>query len=87
MVRQSAGLRQEHQRIGNCQLPAFQKEILSRLMALTILVVGIIIPSKQSMTKESLPVPANKDGKREINGWEFHYNGWTKPSANDEHQF
>ena len=24
----------------------------------------------------AMPVPENKDGKRNVNGWEFHYNGW-----------
>ena len=33
-----------------------------------------------------VPVPADEDGKRVIDGWEFHYNGWTKPPDN-ERQF
>jgi len=34
-----------------------------------------------------VPVLTEEGGKRGVNGWEFYYNGWTKPSATDEHQF
>ena len=29
----------------------------------------------------AIPVPKNSDGKRVMNGWEFHYNGWKNPAA------
>jgi hypothetical protein len=29
----------------------------------------------------AVPVPPNDDGEREINGWKFHYQGWSDNKA------
>ena len=33
----------------------------------------------------AMPVPENKDGKRNVNGWEFHYNGWKNEGFKHRH--
>ena len=46
-------------------------------------------PAKTSRIKYShhqlptgaVPVPLNEEGKRVVNGWELHYNGWTNPGT------
>ena len=32
-----------------------------------------------------MPLPKNDEGIRKINGWEFHYNGWTNPGPSHRH--
>lgn len=34
-----------------------------------------------AMPTGAVPVPKDANGKRKINGWEFHYNGWSNPDA------
>ena len=33
----------------------------------------------------AMPLPKNDDGFRKVNGWDFHYNGWTNPGPSHRH--
>ena len=33
----------------------------------------------------AMPLPKNDKGIRKINGWDFHYNGWTNPGPSHRH--
>jgi len=37
--------------------------------------------SHHQLPTKAVPVPMNAQGKREVNGWELHYNGWTNPGT------
>ena len=55
-----------------CYRPVFKKEN------------GVSVYKHHCLPTGCMPVEKNADGKRIIDGWEFHYNGWCADDISDE---